>query len=456
MGKTISQVESEFLDAFSANMTNPINMDKLGIGYKTFKEGNQMLLPDGGLAVYDPTKPYGIVWNDIEDTYFRVGHSIPIVQQQFRRCVTVGNPQFGGSVYKYLDQDDSTKFEDGSDAMAYVSRASGSHNVMVEVPKFYINNYKEGSNNFFWMSIKPFEKGVTHTAFQMSGWTDSGDGTDEAHEASHTYISAFEATLYSDADSSVIQGTGNTGAVIADDKFVSTAGYKPWTDEDLPDCRTLIENGGGKQFDWHRYSVIRQCFLIEYMTHDSQTAIPGYTQNTSSPSFDNDILYTGITLSLGNNSGSISGSDIHDNNGGDGGFGGVVANSYRGIENFYGHLWQWVDAINFSDRRPYICGIDETFASDSFADPYTRATQDGVEITQPTSNGYQSKIFSNFLVETIGSNSASKITDYYYQNSGNRVLLSGGGLANSSGAGGSCLNAGNDSSSVNWSIAGRL
>jgi len=451
---TKSSVEQSFLTAFEANMANPINMDKLGIGYKAFMESGNVNVVDG-LAVYDPTQPYGVVWDEISDTYSRVGHSIPAVQQQFRRVVTIGNPQFGGSVYKYLDANDSSKFEDGSDASAYVSSAAGTYQVMVEIPKCYTAMYKLGTLNYYWMSLTPFSKGTTHTAFQMSGWTDSGDGTDEAHEAEYTYISAFEGVLYDASVTSCIDGTGDndTTALIdtGADKLISTAGYKPFTGMTIVEGRTLIANGTGKQFDWHRYSLMRLAFIVEYMTHDSQEAIPGYTENTVGYTYANDALKTGITLSLGNNSGSISGSDVHLANGGDGGFSGVVANSYRGIENFYGHLLQWTDAVNITDRIPYICGIDDIFASDSFVAPYVLAGD-----KQPTTNAYQSSLQDgSFFVKAIGASSANKITDYYYQNTGNMVCLSGGALANSSSAGVGCLNFDYSVSSSYWGRSSR-
>ena len=451
---TKASVLQAFLKAFENNTEDPSNMDKLGIGYKAFMESGNIQVVDG-LVVYDPTQPYGVIWDEIEDTYSRVGHSIPAVQRQMRRCVTVGNPMFGGSVHAYLDANDSTLFEDGTDATSFVSDATGTYQVMVEMPRFYSRMYKLGTLNYYWMSLTAFENGKTHTQFRKSGWTDSGDGTDADNEWEHAYFSAFECVLYDDSAASCIDGTGdsdNTAIIdLSNDKLISTSGYKPFTGITIVEGRTLIENGTGKQFDWHRYSAMRLCFIVEYMTHDSQEAIPGYTENTSSPSYANDAMKTGLTLSLGNNSGSISGSDNHIAGGGDGGFSGVVANSYRGIENFYGHLWQWTDAVNISSQTPYVCGIDDTFASDSFVSPYAKAGD-----KQTTANGYQSSLQDgSFFVKAIGASSAAKITDYYNQESGNRVLLSGGGLNNSSIAGVGCLSAHDDSSSSGWSVCSR-
>lgn len=451
---TKSSVEQSFLEAFESNMGNPVNMDKLGIGYKAFMESGNINIVDG-LAVYDPTQPYGVVWDEASDTYSRVGHSIPAVQQRFKRVVTIGNPQFGGSVYKYLDINNSSLFEDGSDASAYVTRPDGAYQVMVEIPKCYTAMYKIGTLNYYWMSLTPFEKGTTHTAFRMSGWVDSGDGTDEDNEADYTYISAFEGVLYDASAASCIDGTGDSDTTslidTGSDKLISTAGYKPFTGITIVEGRTLVSNGSGKQFDWHRYSLMRLAFIVEYMTHDSQEVIPGYTENTSGPSYANDAMKTGLTLSLGNYSGSVSGSLNHITGGGDGGFSGVVANSYRGIENFFGHLWQWTDAVNITDRIPYVCGIDDVFASDSFIAPYILSGDQ-----QPTSNGYQSELQDGtFFVKTIGASSTSKITDYYYQSTGNRVLRSGGGLDYSATAGVGSLRANSGSSTSSWDFCSR-
>jgi len=461
MAKTRSQIEQEFLQAFSDNMANPVNMDKLAVGYHSFM-GAMNLVVEDGLAVYDPTQPYGVVWDDNQDTYSRVGHSIPAIQRQMRRVVCNGNPMFGGTLYKYLNSENSSLFEDGSDATSYVTGAAGgNYQVFVEIPKYYYKAYKVGSLNYNIISLTKFDGSKTRDMFKTANWADSGDGSDEAHEVSYGYISAFEGVLYDDSESELVDGTGDndntdnieTGA----DKILSVAGYKPYSGITRDESRLMIVNGASKQFDWHRYEVMVELHLVEFATHDSQSTIAGYTQNTSSPSYTNDVLHTGLTLSLGNNSGSISGSAQHTAGGGDGNFDGVVANSYRGIENFYGHLWQWVDAVNFTDHRPYTCAIVGAFEDDKFDGDYLRTIDaDGVEITQPSDNGYQSTLQSgSMFIKSIGASSATKITDYYYQDSGNRVLRSGGRLDDSSLAGVSFLIANDASSNSAWIICCR-
>jgi hypothetical protein len=166
-------------------------------------------------------------------------------------------------------------------------------------------------------------------------------------------------------------------------------------------------------------------------------------------------MVTGLTTSLGNKSGSISGSNSL--GGGDGGFEGVIANSYRGIENFFGHLWQFVDGVNFSNGAPYVCNIFDTFASDKFDGVYVQAkNSDGQLIVQSTVSGYQSTTHNgSFFVKSVGSNSISKITDYYYYATGNRILRSGGNLYGASTAGLSNLIAVDASSDASWNIVAR-
>lgn len=459
---TQSEVNQKLLDAQLTALSN-IAVTPKEVAYlsKVIIDGQKTADATGTLVTDDITAPYGYEWNMLTDTYKRLGANHIPIQEGFRRVVTVGNPQFGGTIYKYLNEDDSTLYEDGSSATADINGSTGKQ-VFVQMPRAYVLEYTVGTVAKTWMSLAPFSvdtgteviEATCDEAFRKTGWTTNG-----SNEWEHAYVSAFEGVLYDNSSASYIDGIATAPTLdLVNDKLGSVAGFKPTSTITIINGRTLCENGGSKQFDWHRYSFMRLCFNVEYMTHDSQTALPGYTENTSGPSFDNDALKTGLTLSLGNNSGSISGSANHLAGGGDGGFSGVVANSYRGIENFYGHLWTWLDAINFTNAQPFICGIDETFASDSFVAPYTRATTTSGElITQPTSNGYQSELFSGgFFVKAIGATSATKVTDYYYYASGNRVLSFGGVLNDGSTAGVGCLYAKYASSSVYWTFCSRL
>lgn len=409
------------------------------------------------LGVLDATTlPYGVAWDSLEDAYYRVGHEVPVVQKRFKRVVCLGNPNFGGTVHKYLDPLNSALYEDGTDASADIAGASG-YQVFVEVPKFYWKNYCEENLTYFWMGLLPFTGATTHPRFRKSGWSDSGDGTDSENEFDHAYLSAFEGVLYDASAAAYIDGVDSsdtTGLIdLAADKLCSVVGKKPWVGITRSESRTLIENGGGKIHSWHEHTLIRQCFLVEYASHNSQLAIPGYTE-FGGGNYTDGAVYTGLSASLGNQSGSING--LASENGGTSTTSRVIANSYRGIENFFGHLWQWVDGVNVSEHQPYICGVENIFQDDVFLGAYEPALDgDGQPITQPDTNGFQDSIYPHFFVKSIGGSSATKITDYYYQSTGIRVLLSGGALGNGSSAGVGYLAAGNSSSSSNWTICAR-
>ena len=86
---------------------------------------------------------YGIEWTDANTVPVRIGNmslhrSLPI-QNKMRRCILNDD----GSVNYYLDANDSTKKEDGTDAV--LDGTDGQ--VMVEIPEYYYQAYDIPRNN---------------------------------------------------------------------------------------------------------------------------------------------------------------------------------------------------------------------------------------------------------------------------------------------------------------------
>ena len=110
--------------------------------------------------------------------------------------------------------------------------------------------------------------------------------------------------------------------------------------------------------------------------------------------------------------------------------------SYRGIENFYGHLWEWVDGININDHVPYVCNDDTHFADD------TTTNYTSLGVTLADSDGWQktlAQIARGFLPAGVGGSSSTYITDYYNSDTGWQVARLGN-CANNGGTGGiACL-----------------
>jgi len=112
--------------------------------------------------------------------------------------------------------------------------------------------------------------------------------------------------------------------------------------------------------------------------------------------------------------------------GGDGTVGSYM--SYRGIENFFGHLWKWVDGFNINDNIPYVNNTEAQFA-DGIATNYTRLEDTGGSgVTLINANEYQTtleQIQRGFLPSAaVGGSSSTYITDFYYQTAGWRWLYS--------------------------------
>ena len=135
---------------------------------------------------------------------------------------------------------------------------------------------------------------------------------------------------------------------------------------------------------------------------------------------------------------------------------GLVSVSYRGIENFWGNMWKWVDGLNIqADHKPWVA--DHAFASDTFTSPYTYLNG-----TLANTNGYAKDILFNssidygFLPTVVGGSETSYLCDYYYQATGNRVAMLGGYWSSGSGAGAFSWALSNASSSRYRDIGARL
>lgn len=121
---------------------------------------------------------------------------------------------------------------------------------------------------------------------------------------------------------------------------------------------------------------------------------------------------------------------------------GCVANDgksaviYRGLENIFGNLWQFVDGINIKDYVAYVCYNPENYAVDKFdgdykAVGYVNANKEGWGKTL----GHDANHPLVTLTTDVGGSSSNYLSDYYYTNSGNRIVRVGGYWADGAKAG---------------------
>ena len=284
--------------------------------------------------------------------------------------------------------------------------------VMVEVPATHYIMCTDGSLKYFLIKNSQFtftKADSTVVTSTLHPWFTEG-GTNRSYQ----YWGAFESVWY-DNDGGGYKNHDGATVTAAGDKAVSMPGYQPLTYQTRPEMRSL-HTAYGASFHTESYyadEFMGLLFITEFGTLNSQIALPGYTE--ASWSYAN-TRTTGRTMHIGNTSGTIAGVSGFD----PGTYN--IANSYRGIENCYGHVWNRLDGINFSDRLIYINNNPATWAEDTA----TNYTNTGLSL--PT-DGYQMNFHAGLMLpSTVGADAATYVTDYVYSAAGWVALLSGGTL----------------------------
>lgn len=358
---------------------------------------------------------YGLNWNQTNDTYVRTGDATgwtpftqfdtgpgnvegtkgtqglddfstnETVQKYMRRCVLNTN----GTVNYYLDANDSTLKEDGVTA-SVLNGTDG--NVMVEIPKFYYKynyNTTTGVVHEHTVSLVPFDGAVVHPAFVQAGV-----------EKDYRYAPAYQG--------SIIGG-----------KLMSVSGNYVDCSQTRDQFRTAAEaNGAGWHvYDWLLYEAATLLMVIEYGSLNLQAAFgEGRTCLTGGTWADSS--YYGIhgnsnsdgNFSNNNQEGAHAGARVDaDNAPAD-----LVYMTYRGIENFWGTVWLFLDGINLFENIPYINDNPATFADDVESGDYVSAG-----ITMTASDGYSSELANSnkgFFPTAVAGSNSTHTGDYFYAN----------------------------------------
>ena len=292
-------------------------------------------------------------------------------------------------------------------------------NVFIRIPKFYTKVTKNGNGTY---------------KYQISGCRYDGFSTlfidGKGNELDYVLVGKYEAS-------------GSPA------KASSKSGQTVLVNINIVDMRTACKaNGEGyQQYDFLIDAIIKQLFMIEFATTDSQSIMAGWT------SYDNSAaIITGHTDSVKTASGSWnanneSGCDTCNSDG-------LHACKYRGIENLWGNVYKWCDGINFVGEKVYICLDPTKYVSENNAMPYIYMGD------RDMGDGYMSKVapFEKFpllgyCTEEYGDES-SYFCDYCY--SYGSVLCVGGRWFIDARAGLWYWNGSNGASSADSSIGGRL
>gem|GEM_PF-644837 len=381
----------------------------------------------------------GIEWNQSTDSYVRTTTEGSYTQSDFdnifpwshiRRCTLWDN----GTVNYYLNAMNSSLKATGGLA----NLTGGDGQVMVEIPKFYMRHAFTGSTHDWEISRFNTTGFTVHNAFLKNG-----------AEVDYRYIGAYEGSMWDQSEGAMVPSDSiNTSMYAPGDKLCSYSGEFPKTNENRSEFRAMAaqRGAGWRQQDFDLISAVQLLYLIEYANFSSQSMIGmGRTERSVGCSWvaNNCTGQCGKSNGDGDGTNSVGGNS--DN----------AYMTYRGIENFYGNVWGWVDGINIDTNVVYVCNNDAHWADGTILN-YTN-----LGVTLPAGHGYQvtlENIDRGFLPASVGGSSSTYVCDSYYGNNGTgwRVVHLGGNANDAAFAGAFCVYAYSDASVSTGGIGGRL
>ena len=398
----------------------------------TIREYNPVPLESVGMV-------YGIRWDSVNDqiqpgivingSFVSMDYQNYPVQEQMGRYLLTTS----GAATK-LHSKNSSLNEDGSS----VNLDGSSGQVMVQIPRFYQVITRNGDYVYFLISEQSFSFN------SVSAWIPPAflglDGF---------YIAAFQGVAATDSTSADVY------SAVIDTSGYSISNPNPFTNLTRSAFRSQCSNTGSvfSQWSYGMQEVLRILFLTEYKTWNSQDVLPGHTERGSW-----DYSYTsqaGETVGLGDFSGSIY----------DDSFDLYIANSYRGVENPFGNIRQWLDGINVDtddNQRVWLTYDPDNFSDDTttnYIDSGIAPGFDGISDYQKDIEGAGKHAPLWPVALDDGADSSSYITDYFYSGalgSGWRAVICGGPLDHGGRAGFGYLRSYDDSGWSNVSFGSRL
>ena len=389
-----------------------------------------------------------ITWTQSTDSYSRTSGTpattpvVTDVHRNMRRCLLRDDL----TVNYYLDPTDSTKKADGTSSV--LTGADGQ--VMVEIPAFYVK-FTPGSNRNYAVSLLPAPGFVLHPAFMKDGvftpYRYYG-----AYDACVFNGSVYESGLNYDNNWTAGQNWSADGAAA---KLSSVSGVYPAVGATRANFRTMAANRGTgwRQVDFYLESAVQLLYLVEYGSFNSQAKLGDGNVSVSTGYPASSGNQTNSPHSVAGKSNSIGNASTNTTNGAASGTRDTAFMSYRGIENWYGNCWNWVDGFNINNNQAYVSNVRSNFADD------TATNYDALGAPMINGNGWVTNVQQipfGFLPSAVGGGSTSYLADYYTQGTGWRVAFFGGFAVDGAGAGAFYWYLENASGGLARSLGGRL
>ncbi|MCM1269373.1 MAG: hypothetical protein NC247_01940 [Ruminococcus flavefaciens] len=277
-------------------------------------------------------------------------------------------------------------------------------------------------------------------------------------EKKKIYEGAFKGSIYTISNNVYVSDDSvNIGSTpeSTQNKLSSVANVKPASGLTNALTRKVVRKmadnlgAGWQQADFLTSTMLQWLFLVEYATMDAQTVIGRGRCDITDDGATSMTVNTGGTSTIGNGTGRATGVN------------GEVSVSYRGKEDPFGNIWEFVDGINIEAKgKNVVYWADHGFADDTAASPYQPM---GFTITK--NNGYISAFgwsedcdFAFLAAETAG-DSAKPVGDYTWVNpdyNGWLIALLGGYWDGGSRCGLGCWTLNDASSDRSRNVGSRL
>lgn len=385
------------------------------------------------------------VWDSVSDVTTGAGITtgVTATHENMRRCLLLDD----GTVNYYLDPNNSNLKADGSASV--LTGEDGQ--VMVEIPKCYVKVSKVGNKVTWSLRSEPKDGYVLHPAFTKDGTLQYDNELDMwyyvgvTQEVDYVYVGAYQASVYDVSGAEYIDGLNldnNSARVdVGADKLSSVAGKYPMVGLTRSHFREIANNRGTgwNEIDFWTHSLLQLLYTTEYRDLNSQSAVSqgvvsvsgGYPASSELQT-DSPHSVAGKSNAVGNQTGGVE-SSMRD----------VPWMSYRGVENFWGNCYVWVDGVNILDQVYHVNNTG-TFEDNTTDNGYSQlGTQ------APTGSGYIRNVQNStlsFIPESVaGGSSNIAFSDYYYQSTGYRVMVGGGSAGIGANAGAFVLIANNSS-----------
>lgn len=278
-----------------------------------------------------------------------------------------------GEVGTILSDENSNKSLSGSP----VNLSDNNFDLMVQIPAFYYKvEFTSNSTNYSILQDVP----------------------DSRYKGDHEVHPAF---IRPDGSIRPYVLVGAFKGSVIGSQLRSLKGQNPQVSQTISWFRERARQGRNQQFNINTVqiiSAIQMLYVVEFSNLNSQAMIGnGWTGKSAAAT-------TGSTLELGNRSGylGVNGNQI----------------SYRGIEDFWGNIWEFVDGLIIKDDGFYITNNPAYFGS---ALNSVKIAVTPITDTDDTKNGYVKSIFREraidycfFPSDTVGGSESTYFCDYHW------------------------------------------